>query len=364
MRTVPSPFRPNVRAGFTLIEMLVVVTLVLIMVSLTVVAVGTMQNSDRIRSSARTIQSALLGARDQAAFAKAPRGLRFLFDPDRPWVCTSMIYVAPQPDYRVGTVQLGRQDQNNDNMADTPQVRTIRGTNTGWYNLYSIGLLSYGARIRIRSDKLWYTVDTSQLTSSSETLLLTVDYADPPTYASPSVAAFDPWTPDPATGLADYILQLNPAVLPGQEPIQLSSGIAIDLWRSQRPTTWYQQQSQGALQPGWSQRTLSGGNVIAYQANGPMDVMFTPQGRVSGALSAAGLIHLYLTDSQDIDNDDFTATYPITVAQGDKLLSSIFTATGNAGTFPVDTTSATDADSDGIPDGFYNFARRGAAANR
>jgi type II secretory pathway pseudopilin PulG len=384
--------------------MLVVVAIVLIMVSLTAIAVSNMSNSDRIRSSARTVQSALLGARDRAAFAKQPRGLRFLLDPDRPWVSTSMVYVAPSSDS--GTLQIcysdlspvgtpsgnGNPDDDGDglpglvsvnyngftytyNEGDRVALRRPPGAlGTSWVNLYNQGLLRSYARITLTSGSgtSVYTVDTRRVAAGEDVLTLTTSYPDPPSTGCQfadyvAAPAMSPALPTAYSTTFDYTLELVPSVLPGQEPIQLSSGIAIDLSRSQVPVDWFQQQSYptAAIPSGWATRMAdpnTATNTIAYQSRYTADVIFTPQGRISGALSAEGLIHLYMTESQDIDNDTFQNTYLNSqTAQGDKILATIFTANGNVGTFLPD---LTDADAANGPDDIFKYAKRGAAANR
>ena len=59
------------RNGFTLVELLVVITIMLLLLSMTVYAVNFSRDSDRVGGGARQIQSALAGARDRAIYAKA-----------------------------------------------------------------------------------------------------------------------------------------------------------------------------------------------------------------------------------------------------------------------------------------------------
>ena len=79
----PVRLRPN--AGFTLVEMLISVGILIILTTLSAAVYTTTASADRIRSSARQVQSALGGARDrQIKILKtnplATRGLRLLVD--------------------------------------------------------------------------------------------------------------------------------------------------------------------------------------------------------------------------------------------------------------------------------------------
>ena len=111
-----------------------------------------------------------------------------------------------------------------------------------------------------------------------------------------------------------YELELKPTVLPGQEPLRLSSGIAIDLFNSRIPGNWYQQRSLvkgSALPPadkGWDAGTASyyyngwgvwsiegtdpsnAANDIYRQYSPRMDIMFSPQGSVTGPLATIGML--------------------------------------------------------------------------
>ena len=78
------------RRGFTLVELLVVVAIVLIMAGLTLAVWTSTASADRIRSAARQVQSAILGARDRAIYAPRVasssaaqyRGLRLIRNAD------------------------------------------------------------------------------------------------------------------------------------------------------------------------------------------------------------------------------------------------------------------------------------------
>jgi len=80
--------QPN-RSGYTLVEILVVVSIVLILFSMTLATVRLTRDGDRVSSAAAQIQSFLAGARDRAIYARAPRGVRFFLDGDNPRVVSS-----------------------------------------------------------------------------------------------------------------------------------------------------------------------------------------------------------------------------------------------------------------------------------
>ncbi len=320
------------RRGFTLIELLVVVTILLILTFTTVAVLNTTFDSDRIRSSSRQVQSALLGARDRALRAgrndsmesgQSPiRGLRFILDPNSapgaPMV-TSMVYVRQLPEHLDGQIAIGREDHDLDGIASNsggtaPPTIVVRGYNTGWKRLYDAGLLVNGARIEIphTGAHAYYTVDASLLATYAgngpEVLVLTSTYNGPEPIALGSAPApegpdgqpgFDmvdddnngtvddgweygwPGSDDvtdihaaPPFPLNDYRLSLSAAVESGQEPMRLSSGICIDLAHSTTiPTTIL---------------------TVGY-----FDVLYSPRGTIVGPLAAQGMMNLLLTQITD-----------------------------------------------------------------
>jgi prepilin-type N-terminal cleavage/methylation domain-containing protein len=77
-----TPRWPSPRAGgFTLVELLVVVVIVLLVSAVALPVVLPALSHRQVSESARILQAALVGARDAAIRAHEPRGLRFLPDP-------------------------------------------------------------------------------------------------------------------------------------------------------------------------------------------------------------------------------------------------------------------------------------------
>ena len=67
-------------AGFTLIEMLVVVSIIAIMISLTVPAINSMVQSHRTTSAKNLVRSSLIQAQAYAAKERKYAGIRFQLD--------------------------------------------------------------------------------------------------------------------------------------------------------------------------------------------------------------------------------------------------------------------------------------------
>jgi prepilin-type N-terminal cleavage/methylation domain-containing protein len=107
------------RRGFTLVELLVVVVIVL---AISVVALPTVINAlgeRQMGEAARLVQASLAGARDAAIHANAPRGIRLLpdpafplirlsngqIDPSQPLASSRLVPLETAPDYSEGKIE-------------------------------------------------------------------------------------------------------------------------------------------------------------------------------------------------------------------------------------------------------------------
>ncbi|MDB5336698.1 MAG: hypothetical protein JWN70_2317 [Planctomycetaceae bacterium] len=350
--------RPG-QCAFTLVELLIVISLLLILSSLTLAIFNSTSEADRIRSSARQLQSALLGARDRAIHAKLPRGLRLLLqdtnDPTAPaaHVVTGMVYIGAEdywtsgqfvfqyPDFSIPAI--GHvENQANDGIAELQQFVVLRGTNTDWSLLYAQGLIETGSRIEIpRNSGEWYTVDVSLL-------------KNPPAGAPPGdylVLPRNGYRKQINVPSLTYRLELKPTVLAGQEPLRLSSGIVVNLDRSAIPASWYT--------AGVPKRTYFNYATVPPSPKS-LDIMFSPRGwaadSASTPISPFGVIHFYLSSQEDADLD----RDPADAKSGEKLILSFFPRTGNVATFPVDITDG----GTGVAIDPFHYAKLGGTAGR
>ena len=333
------------RRGFTLVELLVVVAILVILSTITVATLNSFTNAERIRSSARQVQSSLMGARDRALRFKHPVGVRFLLNTNVPGtVADSMVYIEPiEPN--TGTLRLERPSINGVT-ASSADVTIVRATDVPWDRHARQGLLRRGARIKIPNSTsgIYYTVDYSvdangqptifDRTTGVSTLALSVPY-------NGSAA------PMPAIVAADsvsFALELSPVVMPNQEPMRLSSNVVIDL---QRSTTF-------------------------NFADGYWDLMFTPRGVIEGPIASFGLVYLWLRETDDVGDPAASTAKP-------QLICSLFTQAGNVITSDVNTTDAfqnvvpmsmnplppgAPSGADGFADDPYFYARSGIKAGR
>ena len=274
------------RGGFTLVELLVVISIIVILLTMTLLTVNFSNEGDRVKGAAGQVQSFLAGARDRAIYAKEPRGVRFFVNPENPRAVTTMAYIAPggswsSPENSAG-VSLERIDGSMppDGDFEDPEDQVVRVhgfQNPGWWNLKRRGWLVDGLRIRIPKGPSgnWYPIDTRLIDTTiapvaDQILLLQIPFADAGTKGQ--LVAHSNLT---------YEIEL-PSKLLAQDPAILPESVVIDLDASKIPDGWRPQTG------------LNNGNYSGY-----MDVIFSPRGNILGDAAGAGVMHLYVGDAED-----------------------------------------------------------------
>ena len=338
---VPQNSMAERRAGFTLVELLVVISILAILVVMTVTSINFALSSDLTRSASRQVQSYLAGARDRAIYAKEPRGVRFFLDPNNPTAVTSMVYIAPSPDWQQGVIRMER--------IDTPPydgtldaIQQVRGRGTDWRFLYERGQLVEGTRIKIPGDDSgsWYTValgnspiaksPSTYNSNTDEVLRLTTAYRDAGTSDPDEVVAFTP-----GSGPTTYLLELPPVVLSGEEPTLLPNNTGIDLDRSYLPDSWRPPKDANHVSVGPDGNPgvagidddSSGGSDDVGELLWPgsddyrlyssqLDLMFSPRGSILGSEAGRGKVHFVI---DTLENMQSTWLRNTTYAEGAKV---------------------------------------------
>ena len=360
--TLSNSARPR-RSAFTLVELLIVITIMLLLMTMTVYSVNFARDSDRASSSASKIQSYLAGARDRAIYTRSPKGVRFFLDSeDDPNAGTgqrrtvsAMYYIDPGHLWTDGAIELQRWDGpappsttpgaddfdgftnfsasnpdiNGDGSLDNPaMIWMVAGLKDNkWWELKRRGLLVDGVRMRIPAgpNGTWYSVDTRFINlnaapTATQYLVLQIPYADPGDTDIRIAKAFE------AGGPETYELELPASILPN-EPGLLVDGIVIDLDGSQLPLAWRPSAQNGA-------------NYSQF-----MDIVFSPRGTVIGAAGSTGLIHLYVCDKVDatVLKEQFITNLPgaSAVAKLIRLENGIVTKGGAL--VPMDEVNVVDA---------------------
>lgn len=326
------------RNGFTLIEILVVVTIMAALMFMAVAAYNSITAGDHVRAASRQLQSAIMGARDRATHDREIRGLR-LYKDETGRLSNRIVYVGEVEPHTAGTIQVGRMDANGDGLADDDRSIVIRGTGTGWKKLHARGLLVDETSIKIPNDATgaWYVVNTSLLVNQPQSdprehLVLTTEYRNAATIPFPDLNANPP---------GEYELKLECAVLPNQQPIVFPKWAHVDFEVSDL-----------------SDKDAIGDPLpTPYDKEGYLDILFAPNGRVHGVMSARGFIHLVVRDQRDIDlnlgmaDDEAHPAFSVT----------ILALSGNVATFPI---HLLDTNNNGIPDDPFLYAETGKVAGQ
>lgn len=311
------------RSAFTLVELLVVVSIIIALTTITVMSVNFSISADRMRAGARQIQSLIAGARDRAIYAKDIRGIRLIRDPNDNHSVNAIQYVGAPGKVSAGTLAV---------VAGSDGT-TIDTTGTGpsyFTTLKNVGLIRIGSRIQIpKNTGRWYTIVGFP---SATTISISQKYADFNTAAIGSTDFGRTFN-----GLT-YSLELQPQPLPDSPPVQLPKGVVIDLDGSQVPSNWRPVTFLGAY-------------------SNQMDILFSAKGLPVGDVVSLGMIHLHIADAGDVVKwqqiggrnlatylstavvpaDDPSSAVPV-VTQ-DRILVTLTTRTGNVSVHPVNPTN-------------------------
>ncbi len=352
------------RRGFTLVELMVVVAIILVLATVTLAVYNTGRLSDRMRSGARVGQSAFLGAKDRAMHAKDFRGVRLTRDANGPTfsstntfpaLATGFVYLQPLPIQSVGKLATGgggtvavsvpaggtaatlvtiapsdglgfsQQDIAGVWPRSSMQVRILSGSSNTpgqWYALFPSPNSANGS--------YWTSFDAS----GNVNLFLQTPVSAPI---------------GTATGSID--IQLGSDVMPFHQPIPLPAGTVIDLRYSSSNVLY-----------------LAGGtttNTTGMTAPN-IDFTFSPRGNIAGSTGGMGAFYFCIRDLEDATNistvNAGTPRDPSDPAcKGDCLILALNPQTGLVQTYNAD---LTDANADGLADNLFRFAQQGKAAGR
>lgn len=320
------------RFGFTLVELLVVIAIFSIVATL-VISGFTINNADRVGNSIATIKNAIEGARSRAIADQSIRGLRLLTDPNNPLLVRSMVYVESAGyDENWGIVEyvpdpgFWRVVNIDDSLPATPAA-PVNLVNDTWLQLRQKGLipnddpntldLEQTMRIELPAHSgNWYTVTRITMDAIDDPIdnMMTRDVARIADFYQPSISTYDStnmvYTYVPTTGNPiPFRLELLPTVADGAEPIQLDPQTCIDLDGSRVPEAWRLREDtnlNGVLNGTETDLndpitgTPNGQLDFVNRYSNRMDILFGPDGTVSGDVRTAGLLHLrvcYLDDA-------------------------------------------------------------------
>ena len=335
----------NRRRGFTLVELLIVMSIMITLLAITAAVIKINVDADRVRGAARAMQSYLLGARDRAIYAKQPRGVRLIVNSSNPRTVSSMVLIQPTEPWS-GQVQLLPVDTTRPwDSATNPMKRVrLRYPNIipNWLQLNQRNLLVTDAHPRIKipanNRGVWYVIDSVDVAGVNQDLLLTTPYRNPnPTGVNDEPAQ----------------IELPHSVVPNEEPIQLPRNVVIDL---DACSTNRSQFPGNKLPNVWKNFSVT---PFAYKKQ--LDLMFSPRGSITGTAASSGIIHFYITELTAADLQLDAAYVGTSPAIPDKNVVTVFARTGNVISSAINTV---DSNNDGIADDPFYYPERGEVAGR
>jgi type II secretory pathway pseudopilin PulG len=259
---------PVGRASFTLIELMVAITIIIILAGLALALLPTANDHQKATQGASMLQGWLLIAKQRALRDQVPRGLRLVIDPSNPTIVTQCQYIE-QPDPMSGGQAL-----------TNPAANAVTFTGVDLTG----GFVNPGDYLVQPGDFFETPINSGlplhQITAVTGPQALTV-------LANPSNPLPAPTLP---SGNSSYQVVRAPRVATGDPTLNLPKDIAIDL---------------GA-----------GRSIITSDARGFYDIVFSPQGPVIGRGLTNGRIILWV---RDVSQDGL---------MGDQTLITVYSRTG------------------------------------
>jgi prepilin-type N-terminal cleavage/methylation domain-containing protein len=97
------PHPSSLRSGFTLVELLIVATIMLLLAAAAAPVAMTLLNGRSLREASSNVQAVIAGARDRASSARDARGVRLIPDSNNPSIVREIRYVRPAAPLSTGS---------------------------------------------------------------------------------------------------------------------------------------------------------------------------------------------------------------------------------------------------------------------
>ncbi len=279
------------RLAFTLIEMLVVISMIVVLATLAVAVIPRVQQQTKASRGAQLTQGWLLVARERALRDHAPRGVRLIIDPTDNLI-RSMVYIEQPEPFTGGQLSF---DPNNPNHA------AVSGADlTGGFG---------------QSSSLWpvQVGDYLQFQNGQSYLITGINTPNPGDIYTQSQM----WVPNPNVNpqmpgpTSNYVIIRSARPTAGEETLRLPDDVVID------PNLCLNLGGPSAL--------------LTY------DLLFSPSGAMTGTIgNANGKIALWLRDTtKDYPLVNGPPLLPNTQGDtGDQPLLVIYSRTGRIGAAP------------------------------
>jgi prepilin-type N-terminal cleavage/methylation domain-containing protein len=301
------------RSGFTLIEMLVAIGILVVLATLAVAVVPKVQERAKASRGGDQLHGWYLEAKQMSVRDRALRGVRLLIDPNT-MLATSALYIQQPDTFTGGAIQF-----------DNPTIAGANPFKASFLGVDITGGLSSGLAA---NDPLWpiQPGDFLQVQGGVSHRITTVvgPTATTPAYILTSPTAQYPYAsqlwdavnlpPAPAPNYVtfDYIVIRQPRPIIGEPVLYFPNNVAVD-FTTNTPTSMHSI-------PDWTAATITPSGLS-------FDILFTPSGTLTGSIGESfNKVILWVRDyTQDLDQP------------GEQPLIVIFSRTGRTGGFPVNT---------------------------
>jgi prepilin-type N-terminal cleavage/methylation domain-containing protein len=334
-----SNLRSRPRAGFTLIELVVVILLILILATLALLISPRAADQSRIARGADQLSGWLLIAKQRSYRDQIPRGVRLIRNANNPNWVTELAYIERPVDIKGNTLHVpaippaANQPQNTNNhlvfipgpgLTPGPDLQSGDTVLQGdFLQLNTYEFAPYNVH-RINAVQYPFTATLGTPPTQVVGTLLTLQAADGT--KSPIAVNIDGQTG--TQGL--YQIVRAPRVMVGEPALPLPRDVIIDI----DPTSYGSSTWQNVGLPGFNS------NPPPPVGNGDLyyDILFSERGQViatNGLAGQGGKIILRVRNGDRPPNQALSTPGNIVYDWGDQFLVTIYTRTGLIATHPM-----------------------------
>lgn len=310
------------RPGFTLIEMLVVIGIILVLATLTMFIAPRLQDDQRTARGSDVIQGWLMIAKQQAHRDQVPRGIRIVPNAMNPSIATELFYIEQPEDYN--GLRNAADSQPTSYLASTITIPSPIVPPPGVPPLATAFIPNrdlVGEEIINATGGDFVMLDSYETVPANGHRIFSAAFLQAPAAAGGQFGthlvfgaadnsitnSYRPVGGPVGPGERSFRIVRQPRVMVGEKPLQLPRDVIIDL----------------ANNFGNPALTTDAGHT--FLPGGSLDIVFGSRGQVIGANAIGGKIILRVRNGTRNSDD------------GDQLLITVHTRTGLITSHPVNT---------------------------